>query len=603
MLGLYAATVKGADILWTGAAADGNWNTPGNWTGGNVPDAAFEEVAVINNTGTAFINNVGTTPDAAGLILGQAAGETGTLQVLSGGSITLVDSSGVPDGRANIGIDGTGTLDVRRGGSFAATLIDVNAGSNILIGTDAGGGFASVTSTGGMFLNGTTTVKGPGHTFSAAGNVVLENNSTYIANIIATTQTSLSVGGITTLGGTFRPQFSNGFSPAAGNKWNIVDSTAIAGAFANLDTSAVPTPGPGTAYQLAQVSGGTHGRLLQLQLNRLIQLTVNTDTGAVSISSPSGTSINMDGYRIRSPGGQLSPTLWNSLQDQAVAGWQEATPSSATLSELNSNIGGSLSVGTASVNLGAPYTTPAFGTAPDIQFRYTSQTGETMDGIVQYTGNATANNLLLTVDPATGQAQLRNSSKMTLQLVGYSILSASGSLLSGNADWLSLDDQNIGSWLEANPTSNSLNEFFAGAGATTLNPGQSYNLGNPFNEVGGTKDLVLQFALANDLTPRLGTVQYGSISAGVPGDYNGNGTVDAADYVLWRNGGPLANDPTPGVQPADYAFWRSHFGNTSGSGSADLARASAVPEPASCLLVILAAGASCCVADRRRHGH
>ena len=29
---------------------------------------------------------------------------------------------------------------------------------------------------------------------------------------------------------------------------------------------------------------------------------------------------------------------------------------------------------------------------------------------------------------------------------------------------------------------------------------------------------------------------------GVPGDYNDNGIVDAADYVLWRNGGPLENE-------------------------------------------------------------
>ena len=51
-----------------------------------------------------------------------------------------------------------------------------------------------------------------------------------------------------------------------------------------------------------------------------------------------------------------------------------------------------------------------------------------------------------------------------------------------------------------------------------------------------------------------GNVQY-ITSAAVPGDYNNNGTVDAADYVLWRNGGPLQNDPTPGVQAADYTFW------------------------------------------------
>ena len=55
---------------------------------------------------------------------------------------------------------------------------------------------------------------------------------------------------------------------------------------------------------------------------------------------------------------------------------------------------------------------------------------------------------------------------------------------------------------------------------------------------------------------------------GVPGDYNANGTVDAADYVLWRNGGPLVNEvDTPGVvNAADYTAWRTRFGN-SGSGA------------------------------------
>jgi hypothetical protein len=72
--------------------------------------------------------------------------------------------------------------------------------------------------------------------------------------------------------------------------------------------------------------------------------------------------------------------------------------------------------------------------------------------------------------------------------------------------------------------------------------------------------------------------------AGVAGDYNGNGVVDMADYVLWRNGGPLQNDPTPGVQAADYTFWRSRFGATSGSGSA-LGSVTAVPEPTAGLLL------------------
>jgi hypothetical protein len=49
-------------------------------------------------------------------------------------------------------------------------------------------------------------------------------------------------------------------------------------------------------------------------------------------------------------------------------------------------------------------------------------------------------------------------------------------------------------------------------------------------------------------------------SGTVLGDYNDNESVDAADYVLWRDGGPLTNDPTPGVGPGDYTFWRANFG-------------------------------------------
>jgi hypothetical protein len=80
---------------------------------------------------------------------------------------------------------------------------------------------------------------------------------------------------------------------------------------------------------------------------------------------------------------------------------------------------------------------------------------------------------------------------------------------------------------------------------------------------------------------------------GVPGDFNGNNVVDAADYVLWRNGGPLMNDPTMGVQSEDYNFWRARFGRTSASGGAVL---TGVPEPSGILQVsILLTCALTCV--------
>jgi hypothetical protein len=74
---------------------------------------------------------------------------------------------------------------------------------------------------------------------------------------------------------------------------------------------------------------------------------------------------------------------------------------------------------------------------------------------------------------------------------------------------------------------------------------------------------------------------------GVQADYNGNGVVDAGDYVVWRNGGPLQNEvagTTPGtVTPEDYDAWRARFGNNAGSGSGG-----AVPEPATAALLVLA---------------
>ena len=90
-------------------------------------------------------------------------------------------------------------------------------------------------------------------------------------------------------------------------------------------------------------------------------------------------------------------------------------------------------------------------------------------------------------------------------------------------------------------------------------------------------------------------------SVGVPGDYNGNGAVDAADYVLWRNGGPLQNevDNAGVVDAQDYVEWKARFGNTSGSGSGSLSTSSAVPEPTAFMLAFLAIGTLAAVRRNR----
>jgi hypothetical protein len=78
-------------------------------------------------------------------------------------------------------------------------------------------------------------------------------------------------------------------------------------------------------------------------------------------------------------------------------------------------------------------------------------------------------------------------------------------------------------------------------------------------------------------------------NAGVAGDYNNDGTVNAADYVLWRKGtGPLANEVADvgTISAADYTEWRARFGNPPAGSGASIA-GGAVPEPATVWMLLI----------------
>ena len=83
-----------------------------------------------------------------------------------------------------------------------------------------------------------------------------------------------------------------------------------------------------------------------------------------------------------------------------------------------------------------------------------------------------------------------------------------------------------------------------------------------------------------DTSVRIASVLVTSVA-----DYNRDGTVDAADYTVWRDG--LGTK----FSPADYNVWKQHFGESAGSGSAATGSANAggvstIPEPASMVLLI-----------------
>jgi hypothetical protein len=91
-------------------------------------------------------------------------------------------------------------------------------------------------------------------------------------------------------------------------------------------------------------------------------------------------------------------------------------------------------------------------------------------------------------------------------------------------------------------------------------------------------------------------VSYEVVALVLTGDYNANGMVDAADYVLWR--GTLGQNVASGtgadgnkngvIDDEDYNFWRLHFGESTSSALAAVVPANAaIPEPGPGLLVFL----------------
>lgn len=89
------------------------------------------------------------------------------------------------------------------------------------------------------------------------------------------------------------------------------------------------------------------------------------------------------------------------------------------------------------------------------------------------------------------------------------------------------------------------------------------------------------------------------VSLGLPGDYNFDGFVDAADYTTWsdmlgQSGSGLAADGNNNgqIDLADYAVWKTNFGAV----APPSAQSSGVPEPSALTLLIV-----CCLSFTRQH--
>ncbi len=112
-------------------------------------------------------------------------------------------------------------------------------------------------------------------------------------------------------------------------------------------------------------------------------------------------------------------------------------------------------------------------------------------------------------------------------------------------------------------------------GSFTPAAGMTYTI---LSAAGGITDLGVDFNLPAGFRTSIVDMTDLVLTFGLQGDFNNDGVVDAADYVLWRKSG--GND-------AAYQLWRSNFGSGAGGGAAFGVDQQAVPEPATWFLVLL----------------
>lgn len=126
--------------------------------------------------------------------------------------------------------------------------------------------------------------------------------------------------------------------------------------------------------------------------------------------------------------------------------------------------------------------------------------------------------------------------------------------------------------------------------STTYLPQYSFNFDlSSITDLNDQSNIYLRLVMNSTVSANGGTVGtagtsridnvtiWGTPLAGLPGDFNGDGMVDAADYVFWRK--------TDGTT-AQYNTWRANFGrSSSGSGNAIF---TTTPEPSAWLLMLIA---------------
>ncbi|QDU56864.1 PEP-CTERM sorting domain-containing protein [Aeoliella mucimassa] len=235
-----------------------------------------------------------------------------------------------------------------------------------------------------------------------------------------------------------------------------------------------------------------------------------------------------------------------------------------------------------------------------------STTGNGIDNLVIDVTQIAESVINLQIDP-DGNATLVNPTGSPITIDLYNIASPDGNLdvnfagIQGNDQ--SADGFPAGpgtgpsagtGWEKAQGTdvgANLIGESYAFGSSTLEDDGTTIELGDILTTVDESEDLTFTYHDATLNQFVTGYIEFVAAPTDLIGDYNGDGTVNLADYTVWRDNlgaseSVLANPGNDNgiVDTGDYTAWKQNFGMSAASLAA-VGTGSAVPEPSTLALL------------------
>ncbi|MEX2172271.1 MAG: hypothetical protein WD851_23325 [Pirellulales bacterium] len=626
------------DELIIGSSGAGTLNVT---SGGQVNLLGTQGNAVLGkhsgSTGVATIDGAGSSWTASHIYLGGSptsfGGGTGTLSITGGGSVvsgfaTIADVSGstgaavVTDPGSNwttafniiVGKSGAGTLNITGGGSVvsdSATIANVSGSTGTVVVTGPGSNWSTPSNiTVGVSGTGTLTIQNGG-LVSSVSSAVASTGAVTVAGDGSTWNNSVFL------------EVNGNLTIADGGVANVAANSPSGGLIVNgnmtiADGGSVTTSGSGGVIGgTVTVSGAGSNWTIDRELSvgsfgsGTLDVTgggkVSSGVGRVGSSGGTVCTVNVDG-----PGSTWTIDGILSVGVSAGAG------------TLNITGGGKVSNGDARVGAptgtidtvtvdgpGSTWTTSGDLTIGFAQIQVSGGASVAVSGgilLIESLGRVAGDSLISgvvvnggRVEPGLNPGATTGVTTGTLDIDGIYIQSSTGILqirLGGGTPGTGYDQLQV-------------NGVVALAGGLTVLPANTFepSVGDAFDildwdSLSGTFDTLQLPMLTDGLnwdTSQLYTTGVLRVIDIVPGDYNQNGVVDAADYTVWRNTrGSTTNLVADGngnsaIDAGDYGVWKQNFGRTSGAGSDAV-----VPEPASLVLALSVLAAASAATARKR---